>query len=277
MLSPDSIPHEDLKPTTLVRFERAAGSLRRRHLAAVITLALLVLFSFTLLFRVLDRHAPVNAYIIHVVGRQRMLSQRLCKAAPILVTEPKGRDTHDYQVEIRTALHEWQQSHEYLLRNPLMQTPRPAGILRSHLSQLNPQYHAMVAAAQHLLQLAATATPKEELWPDIDQLLAHEGPYLATMEQIVQLFAEESAANDAWVRRLVVLLRTAVLLTIAVEALLIFRPALRYLEDAVRKTGQAWEVVYRRRRELSTLLRALPDLIVRYRADGTFSRYACRS
>lgn len=252
------------------RLERRVRSLRLRYALSLCALAVLVVLAGLSLQRATARHDAINAHIIQVVGRQRMLSQRLAKAALRLVTErPPAAPMWG---EIRRALADWKQSHESILETDLMVEARrsaPTG-LQEYFKALGPEFVGMNSAAQTLLMAEATAASEKKIWEDVELLLMHQRSYLGLMEQITQAIVVESSGHEKQVRRVIVSIALALLLTLFFEGVLVFRPALRQLAESIHRIAQAWAQVSRRKQELLTLIGALPDLLLRYDAAGEY-------
>lgn len=239
--------------------EQSVHSLRFRYGIALSVLAILIVLAGTSMYRVTVRHDAINAHIMHVVGRQRMLSQRLCKAALTLVTGRVAGAHPEYRAEIETALGDWQRSHASILQTDLVLEARSGQrpVLSAHFNALEPQYAAMVKAATHLLQVTEKDASEARVWEDVELLLLHERSYLSIMEQITQSFVQESSAREKQARRMMIGASLGLLLTLFLEGVLVFRPALRQLTRAIRKASQAWVLVSHRKQELLTLIGAL--------------------
>lgn len=80
--------------------EQSVRSLRFRYGIALSVLATLVVLTGPSMYRVTVRHDAIDAHIMHAVGRQRMLSQRLCEALTLVTdrvacAHPESRDRTD--------------------------------------------------------------------------------------------------------------------------------------------------------------------------------------
>ncbi len=136
---------------------------------------------------------------INVAGRQRMLSQRITKAALAAKDEadPSSRAAH--LNELRQSLQQWTTEHD-----ALDQGDPSLGIAAIHnravdekWNVLLPHYDAMVAAAREIIQSGANNDRSPAARAATGALLEHEGRFLATMDQLVQLM-EDEAATAVW-------------------------------------------------------------------------------
>ena len=187
-------------------------------LVAVLTIAAQVVVQLAL------HRSRSDAEVVNLAGRQRMLSQRLCKAA-VAWREAAGPGHVDRLGEARLVLGEWTTAHARLSAGSDLAN---AGVdnsvaVRAVFADLAPQVAAMTAAT--------AALPDDP--SAVDRLLAEEGPFLAGMERIVGLYRDEAAARVRWLISLELGLCLLLLLVLAGEALLVFRPAVRRLRQAI--------------------------------------------
>jgi len=153
-----------------------------------------------------------DAEVVNLAGRQRMLSQRLTMAA--LAGDP-------YNAGV--VLKEWMSAHHRLTAGDgLANAGRGnSAAVRAAYAAIAEPYAAMVQAAQQRPIDAAA-------------LLAAQSRFLNGMEHVVALYRDEAEAR---VNRLIALelgLCVLLLLVLVAEALLVFRPAVRRLRQAIR-------------------------------------------
>lgn len=212
----------------------AARSLSRRYALALGVIAALIIAGQVVVQIALNRQRT-DGTIINLAGRQRMLSQRLCKAALA------WRDHQDPSrlAELRMVQGKWTQAHQRLTQgNDLAHAGRdnsPAA--QAALGSLSGAVAAMDAAA--------TALPGDTT--AVDRLLAAEGAFLAGMEQVVGIYESEAARRVTILVRLELALCGLLLFVLALEAVVVFRPAMRRLRLAIaeRERLRARETVER--------------------------------
>lgn len=172
-----------------------------------------------------------DSRIVNIAGRQRMLSQRLTKAALQLNAENAEPHPEDMQ-ELEDTLLEWETNHTGL------QTTEPQGLLHEMNSQevqklfasIRPHFEAMQQAATHIVDQTA---PVSDISQPVAVIEQHEGPFLEGMDRVVSQYVEEAEAKVTRLRRLEYTLLLLTLTILATEGLLIFRPAVRRIENAV--------------------------------------------
>ncbi|MBA3480372.1 MAG: type IV pili methyl-accepting chemotaxis transducer N-terminal domain-containing protein [Pirellulales bacterium] len=133
----------------------------------------------------------VFAPVVNLAGRQRMLSQRLAKAA--LAQAVDDAAAHAVRrTELRDSLAEWATAHDALRNGGVaLDIPRihsPA--IDEAWMELQPHFDAMQDSAQ---QLVADSDSDDLLQAAVTALLEHEPPFLATMDRIVQLMQDQAA------------------------------------------------------------------------------------
>ena len=250
------------------QFSRKAQALRRRSILALLAALLLALISMLTLEYVIWHHSAINAQLIHVAGRQRMLSQRLCKAGMAMVSADNREKKQRYRSEIETALHDWQEAHSYVMGVESVQTARKQSPFREKVEDLEHRYLSMVEAAQKLSLFDPALVSIERLWMEVDRLLVNEGAYLNNMEALVHHFVEESQRQDHTARDIGLWVGLLLLLTLVVDARLVIQPTFRQLRQVMTNLEDALRRSSKQEREFRTLLHALPDLLIRCSAQG---------
>ena len=139
----------------------------------------------------------VNAFApaINVAGRQRMLSQRLTKAA-LALREADTSATRKMRLnELRESLAQWTLEHDALAKGDLALgiLPIRSAELDSQWEKLAPHYRAMVAAVRKIIQIGGAADAWKGSGSPTDALVEHEAHFLPTMDSIVKLMEHEAA------------------------------------------------------------------------------------
>jgi two-component system, LuxR family, sensor kinase FixL len=143
----------------------------------------------------LNRYAPA----INLSGRQRMLSQKLSKAALAIQQATDANQANTYRNELGQTLEQWVSAHSTLQhgdpRHGIPQITSPQ--IQLLWDKLNPHFESMASAASKLSESSAREQPA---LPDehVAQIFRHEAQFLGLMEQIVK--AMESAAAREVIR-----------------------------------------------------------------------------
>jgi two-component system, LuxR family, sensor kinase FixL len=196
------IDHIQPSPPTYRTDSSADGLVRRlgtRYFFVLIAVAMLVIVDQVviqpLLFR-LDRFAPV----INLSGRQRMLSQRLTKAALTFERAASEHIASASRRELEVTLKQWTTAHAALQDGDPMrgikQITSPE--IRHQWSQIAPHFAAMSAAAHMILDGARSSLETADA-SAVETIVRHEAQFLPIMDHIVKLMESEAARE---VRRL---------------------------------------------------------------------------
>jgi len=205
-----------------------------------------------------------DAPVINVAGRQRMLSQRLVKAA--LVVNHEGGERREAAIEeMKQVLGVWSASHDWLLVEDARTRwiGRNSVAVREGLAGLAPSFLAMRDAAQHLIE-AEVVEPEErprslETQPSLSVLLDHEADYLRKMDRIVGLYEREARGRIETFRWVGWGLAVLSLAALAAIGRLIFRPTLGLVRRQVVELGQARDELDARVRERTGELQAAQE------------------
>jgi signal transduction histidine kinase len=206
-------------------FDRTtARFLTIRYLVALATVGLLIVVAQVMVQSVLHRQEH-DAMVINLAGRQRMLSQELCKAALAWQAASVPAERLRRLAEINRVRDEWGAAQGRLAAD--QQTPG-MGIdnspeVASALIQLQPVFEGMQSGAA-LIEQDAHA---------VERLLAYEANFLSQMEHIVGLYQAEAGERLARLVTLEACVCVVMLLVLVVEALLVFRPAVARLRLAM--------------------------------------------
>jgi signal transduction histidine kinase len=227
-----------------------ADLLNRRSQAALALVALLVLSNQLIVQPALVRLTN-DAPVINIAGRQRMLSQRLAKAALALERSDNTNRPH-HLAELQQVLSLWSAAHDGLRRgNRAMSLPgRNSSAVTAALDGLEPYYRQMRDSAARLVRderLGQTGgpTPRE----DLATIMAAEGEYLARMDHVVGLFEREARNRvgrlfwTGWV------VTGLILLALLAIGLFVLRPALHLVRRQVDELGRAKGLLEDRVRE----------------------------
>jgi len=177
--------------------EYPVGLLNQRYLVVLVLVALLVLLNQVLVQPPLLQ-LTTDAPVINIAGRQRMLSQRLAKAALALGGAADEVDRRRHRAELGHVLRLWSVSHNGLRHGDraLSLPGRNSPAVREAFDDLEPFFTRMCAAVARLIGNDALRRPDDAAaHEDLATILENEGEYLARMDRIVGLFEGEARAR----------------------------------------------------------------------------------
>lgn len=223
--------------------------LGRRYMLVLAAVAALAVLDQAVLQPLLVR-LNTSAPVINVAGRQRMLSQRLSKAALAMQTADSAADFEARRSELRQTLQQWSSAHHGLVAGDpergIARTTSPTIV--QALSEIEPHFDALRNAAAQLSQSSAanpTATSARRS-PAIATILQHESAYLPQMDRIVQQFEQESQARVAQLRWAGFSIMLGMLLLVGGVGLFVVRPAMRTIDLQVQELQAHAEELERR-------------------------------
>ncbi|PSR56589.1 hypothetical protein AHMF7605_25375 [Adhaeribacter arboris] len=228
----------------------------RLYLLALTAIALLLLVGQLLVQRSLQRQLT-DSRIINIAGRQRMLSQKICKTIVLLYHQQNSTATPIYINDLQEALNLWQKSHEGLKNGYIVYLHIPvnnSAAIRQKFSRMDPLFHVLFENAQAInkyyhTHLTPTAAPLK-LRTRMSTLLKNERAYLQSMDQIVFQYdaeASERVNNSQRMENIVLFFTLGILL---LEALFVFRPAVTQIKSTIQQLIQAKEQTQKVNNEL---------------------------
>jgi C4-dicarboxylate-specific signal transduction histidine kinase len=230
-------------------------SVALRYLFVLAAVATLIVVDQAVIQPMLVR---MNAFApaINVAGRQRMLSQRLTKAA-LLLRDADNSTAHERRlVELQESLQQFVAEHNALLHGSpdLGIRPIQSAELDTRWARLEPHFQAMVAAARDLIRIGRESKSiKAIVWP-VAVIVEHETQFLPIMDRIVKLMEAEAARAVFRLRTFALAISTAVVVLLIGLGWFVVRPATRTIRLQVDELECR---VVQRTRELSAALESL--------------------
>lgn len=201
----------------------AARDLTRRYILALGLVALLTIAAQALVQAALHR-ARTDAEVVNIAGRQRMLSQRLALSA-LAWRDAEGTQAARHLGTAHAVLGEWTSAHQRL---------SAGSDLANAGSGNSPAVRRLfedIAAPYASMAKAAAALPGDPT--AVDRLLIAQDGFLAGMERIVSTYRDEASTRVDRLMALELGLCALLLVVLALEALLVFRPAVARLRQAI--------------------------------------------
>lgn len=211
--------------------------LRRRYLLVLVTAVFLVATDQALIQPLLLR---TNGYAptINIASRQRMLSQKLAKAALGLQIAADETSRIAFRAELRDSLEEWVAAHESLQQgasdrgSALVSSPA----INEARSELKLHFTALHRAFAVLAN--GTAIPADKLAAQIETIILREPSFLLAMDRLVAHMETLSVAKIRRVRFMGFAVSGTIVGLIGALGLFVVWPATRVVQ------GQADEPVH---------------------------------
>jgi two-component system, LuxR family, sensor kinase FixL len=229
--------------------EQVVEVLGRKYRLALLVVASLVLGNQVLVQPYLMQ-LTTDAPLINVAGRQRMLSQRLAKAA--LALGEGGAAAKIYLAEMKEVLARWSAAQDQLVRRGATSSwiGRSNAAVRDELKGLDPYYMKIRDAAERVIWAGAGDQPDmAAVRQGLAVILDNEAEYLRRMDQVVGLYESEARDRVADLGRVGWTVTGLILATLAGIGALIFRPAASLIRRQIAELRQARDELEVRVRE----------------------------
>lgn len=244
---------------------KVVRALNRRYAVVLALVAALVVIDQAVIQPLLVR---LNLYapVINVAGRQRMLSQKVTKAALAYQQAERPAATVAAE-ELRTALDQWARAHHGLIEgDQQMNLPRTRSPeILAAFERLEPHFQAMRQAATQLVDEPNAGNvggaKDEQAARLVRTILKHERAYLPVMDSIVGMYEAEARGQVFWLRVTGLAIMVGILLSLSLVGLFMLRPAQHVIRRQVQQIA-AGERRYR------LLVERMSDGLVIYDADG---------
>ena len=224
----------------LLMNEHISDNLDRKYRIALAVVAVLVLGNEVLVQPYMMR-LTTDAPLINTAGRQRMLSQRLAKAA-LAFDGGKGERAKAYLEEMKQVLGLWSASHEQLLRGDArtLRAGRNSEAVREGLEGLEPHFVRMRDAARQVIQVREADRPgAAAVREGLAIILDNEAEYLRRMDRVVGCYEREARDRIDTLRWISLAVTGLTLTTLAAIGRFILRPAAGLIRHQISELGQA--------------------------------------
>jgi signal transduction histidine kinase/CheY-like chemotaxis protein len=204
-------------------------SIRKKYIIFFALIALSILFS-QLLIRYAISTQEKDSTLINRSGRQRMLSQKICKLALIISNKSqKGIDAREDKEQLSKTIAVWSSSH-----NQLRNTPQSSNIFQKEVNkdkllfaETQPFYDRIYKNSKTII----TTSSLEEIQQSTQVILDIENNFLTLMDQIVNIYEINSNAKLATLKRVETYLGLFTFLVILLGVKLIFHPMVKSLME----------------------------------------------
>ena len=218
------------------------------YISALSVIALLAVSGQILIQTSLQRQSS-DANVINIAGRQRMLSQRLSKAALAISIAATEAERASRIAELSTVTTLWESSHQGLQQGStqLGLPGNNSATVTQLYTKIQPNFDAMVNASEGVLNAAQqnSGQPSEAfktaIAPFIQTILQNESGFLVGMDKIVSQYQIEAEGRVSQLKQIELMLLAVTLLVLLCEGLFVFRPAIVRLTKALTGLVQAEE------------------------------------
>jgi signal transduction histidine kinase len=235
----------------------------RLYLLALTAVALLSIGGQILVQRSL-RNQLSDSRVVNIAGRQRMLSQKICKTVLLLTQAKDSAQAAIYLSDLRTDVERWEKSHRGLKNGylPSLKTPvNNSDTIRKMFARMEPHFATMLAHVQQILQLYSTSTAPAytALTNNVTRIFTHERAYLQAMDKIVFQYDAEAIHRVTTSQRIENILLAITLMVLLLEGLFIFRPAVNQIRHTIQRLIESEQKTKEINEELILVNRSLEE------------------
>ncbi len=208
------------------------------YICALSTVALLAILG-QIVIQVAIQQQGSDALVINIAGRQRMLSQKISKAALVIEYTTDSAVRKVRTGELRQAVALWESSQQGLQHGDaqLGLPGNNSDEIKNLFSVIEPNYQAMLGAANSILSVVnqeqSGVNQQVTLGPFVQTILAQEASFLVGMNQIVSQYQKEAEARVATLRTTELILIGITLSVLLLEGSFVFRPTAYKLNQTI--------------------------------------------
>jgi signal transduction histidine kinase len=203
------------------RITYPSTSLNKLYIIALTVVAVLSIVGQVLIQHFLSKQSS-DSYLLNVSGRQRMLSQRICKLS-LQISKEKDRK---HAFELDTALKVWKKFHDGLsLHNASIIAGNNSEAVTALFKNVNPYFFNIYSNAHVIIKSSYPVYNQSKIDSSLKIILDNERMYLIGMERVVLQYEYEAREKVIHLKQIEMLLLALTLCVLFLEGFYIFRPA----------------------------------------------------
>ncbi|MDY7005272.1 MAG: response regulator [Cyanobacteriota bacterium] len=213
------------------------------YIAGLSVIAGLFIFEQILVEKSL-KYQFTSSRVINIAGRQRMLSQKLSKAALAIQFSSNSEARKQRQEELENVVQLFQTSHQGLQKGDSdlgLPSNNNSPTVKQMFAEMDKYYQPMVKAARGLLAIANSQSVQADISPFVETILENEALFLPLMNDIVFQYDAEAQQKVQQARQIKHLLLTVAILLLISEGLFVFRPAVNQLQIYLEEKAKTQE------------------------------------
>lgn len=214
--------------------EKVAGKFTRLYIIALSAVALLSVIG-QVLVQIALKEQSSDSRVVNIAGRQRMLSQRICKNVVLLGYNIDTLNRSFQKKELDESLAAWHTFHIGLQSGNLDTLEHKVNNSDSILllfKKIEPHFLTIYNNA-HALSNTLPISTHEYRVLIINDILRNEKLFLSGMDKIVFTYAKEAKERVDGLKQVEIFLLMVTLIILVFEGLLIFRPAVVQLRKTM--------------------------------------------
>ena len=234
---------------TSLRFDSLSNTrqLTARYFLSLGAISLLAILG-TLLVEHQGRQSRSDARVVNIAGRQRMFSQAIAKTALLIAHTPDVAERQHQVEDLRGLETLWEHSHSALQHgDPMLGVPGTnSPQVQQMFAALDPHYSAIVCATRALVTKVSAEQGPVDVSAEVNSILAHERPYLQSMDAIVFQYDREATFRDDRKNQLHFGLLLSILGVLLLQGIVVLRPALARIQEGIGQLVLAKQELHRK-------------------------------
>lgn len=216
-----------------------AERLTRYYLTALSVIAILSLGGLWLINNAIKFHES-DSRVLNVSGRQRMLSQKLVKLTLVPASGLQDIDTLQFVQLLETWNENQRQLGSGLLKMDENYQVKKSRALTAKFNEIDPVFRSLSANFHRFIDPGIADADRRVV---LKEILVQEPVFLDKMDEIVFQFDAESRRRVNDLRTIEYIMAAISLLTLLMEALLVFRPVVRYTRSIIQEVTESREAL----------------------------------
>lgn len=179
--------------------------------------------------------------IVNIAGRQRMLSQRVCKDILLLTDDNHKIDKSVYLQDLEEILPIWKTYHEGLKNGEVITDTKiivkNSKELDSMLNSIDPVFYSIYDNASSIKQalLRNRYAVDDSIKASLQIILDNERLFIIKQDKIVRQYDTEAKARVEKLKNMEFSLLAITIIVLALEGFFVFRPAVRHIRKTIEK------------------------------------------
>lgn len=206
--------------------------------------------------------SKVDSNLINESGRQRMLSQKISKAALGVYSGINEEDELRFLEELESSLDLWQNNYTDL------QIKRSTKVTEMY-EKIEVNYQKVIDASNKIIEKASKgAYQKEELVPFLIIISENEQKFLEGMDQIVLQYDIEANQKITRIQIVEMIILFISLGIIAFESRYIFRPLLKHIVEEIKEEQNDKKILMTEKELFETIIEAVREAFLYIDTSG---------
>ncbi|MCS6822775.1 MAG: histidine kinase [Cytophagaceae bacterium] len=206
-----------------------------------------------------------DSRVINIAGRQRMLSQKICKTILLITDSSYTKERKDYLVELKNALTLWDSCFNGLRNGVIVHEKKlpvkNSPVLDSMHKAITPYMKIMYHEATNILNhySGINLLTHDEIKQAKQIILKNEKKFLELQNKIVFQYDLEANQRVKYLKQTELILFIITMLVLFLEGIFIFRPATQKINETIEMLIKSEADVIRKNDELMQLNRSLQE------------------